>query len=102
MSNSQTSPLLAEQDDTKPVRVPRPLSNLMNGGGVGFTLTGGPPPGSLKCEYLSRDENHLNSERGKELQGKIDDEFRKAALHSLQLLSASEELPCSALALFAV
>eukprot|EP01044_Picomonas_judraskeda_P010748 COSAG03_NODE_1408_length_4138_cov_4.868779_4_plen_257_part_00 len=53
-----------------PVRVPRPLSNLMKGEGCGFKLTG--------------DEVHLTSDRGKELQGLIDDEFRKAALASLK------------------
>ena len=62
--------LPAEQDDIKPVRVPRPLSNLMKGEGCGFKLTG--------------DEVHLTSDRGKELQGLIDDEFRKAALASLK------------------
>ena len=59
-------PTVSEDDS---VRLPKPLSNLMKGGGVGFKLTGA--------------DDFLQSERGIELQKQIDDEYRELAVKVL-------------------
>ena len=56
-------------DDKDSVRIPKPLSNLMKGGGVGFKLTGA--------------DKFVQSERGVELQKLIDDEYREVAVKVL-------------------
>lgn len=74
-------PSPSEEDDS--VRIPKPLSNLMKGGGVGFKLTGA--------------AKFLESERGAELQKLIDDDYRELAVKVLKHVRDFKTYECAEL-----